>query len=373
MSIKLNKELIEKSLVNKGDISRILKLYEKAEKGEDITIAFLGGSITQGCNSTVYEKCYVELVSKWFENKFKLVNVKHINAGVGATGSLIGVHRAEKQVLSKDPDIIFVDAAVNDNDSDYCKISYESEIRKLLSSKNKPAVVEVFMTMVDGVNYQDAQIKIGFNYNVPMISFRNTANELVEKYNLKWSDLLTDEVHPNDDGHEIISELLVNFLEDIYMNNYNKGESIEVKDNTLEKKCVYGDRYINGRILNNKELRPKEIIGFHKYEEGFQVFHNGWRFIGKANEGGKLMIETECNNIILLYKKTISENSGKFKVRVNGVEKALIDTHFKDGWGDCTVTEILEEYDYKKTYEIEIEVISEEKDREVTILGVMVS
>ena len=72
MSIKLNKELIEKSLVNKGDISRILKLYEKAEKGEGITIAFLGGSITQGCNSTVYEKCYVELVSKWFENKFKL-------------------------------------------------------------------------------------------------------------------------------------------------------------------------------------------------------------------------------------------------------------------------------------------------------------
>lgn len=49
MSIKLNDKLIEKSVINKGDVSRILKMFEKAENGENITIAFLGGSITQGC------------------------------------------------------------------------------------------------------------------------------------------------------------------------------------------------------------------------------------------------------------------------------------------------------------------------------------
>lgn len=136
-------------------------------------------------NSTVYEKCYVELTAKWFREKFTNVKVNHINAGAGATGSLIGVHRAEKQVLSKNPDIVFVDAAVNDNDSEFCKISYESEIRKLLSSPGKPAVIEVFMTMEDGVNYQDQQIKIGENYNLPMISFRDVACEIIESQNLK--------------------------------------------------------------------------------------------------------------------------------------------------------------------------------------------
>ena len=30
-----------------------------------------------------------------------------------------------------------------------------------------------------------------------MISFRDSACEIVKSQNLKWSDLLTDEVHPN--------------------------------------------------------------------------------------------------------------------------------------------------------------------------------
>ena len=373
MSIELNNELIKKSLVNKGDISRILKLFNKAKNGENILVAFLGGSITQGCNSTVYEKCYVELVSKWFEEKFNNVKVEHINAGVGATGSIIGVHRAERQVISKNPDIIFIDAAVNDDDSYICKVSYESEIRKLLSSPSKPAVIEVFMTMENGVNYQEQQIEIGKHYNLPMISFRDSACEIVKSQNLKWSDLLTDEVHPNDDGHNIIATLLINFLENIYSNDYKGGQYIEITDDTLEKDCVVGDRYINGKILNNRDIEPSEITGFKNYSEGFQVFQDGWKFEGKENEDGKLTLEVKGKNIILLYKKIIADNAGKFTVKVNGKEKVKLDTYFKDGWGDWTVTEILEESDEIKKYKLEIEVENENRKREVTILGVLVS
>lgn len=372
MSIILNNELIKKSLVNKGDISRIEKLYEKAKNGENILISFLGGSITQGCNSTVYEKCYVELVSKWFEEKFSNVKVEHINAGVGATGSLIGVHRVGRQVISKNPDIVFVDAAVNDNDSNTCKISYESEIRRLLSAPSKPAVIEVFMTMENGVNYQEQQIQIGKHYNVPMISFRNTAYGIVTEQNLKWSDLLTDEVHPNDDGHKIIAELLINFLEDVYSNYYKQEKVIEISDNILEKSCVFGDKYVNGEILNNKIIKPLESVGFKKYPEGFQVFQDGWRFESNNEDSGKLIFEVECKNIILLYKEIISKNAGKFKVKINEKEM-ILDTYFKDGWGDRTVTEILEESDEVKKYRMEIEVEKENRTTEVTILGILVS
>ncbi|MGN0143508.1 MAG: SGNH/GDSL hydrolase family protein [Clostridium sp.] len=373
MSINLNKEIIKKSLIHKGDISRIVKIYEKAERGEDITIAFLGGSITQGCNSTVYEKCYVELVTKWFKNKFSNITINSINAGVGATGSLIGVHRAEEQVLKYNPDIVFVDAAVNDKNEFYCKVSYESEIKKLLSSKCQPAVIEVFMTMVDGVNVQEQQIKIGKNYNLPMISFRETAKALVDEYNFKWSDLLSDEVHPNDDGHEIICCLLTDFLEEVYKEYYPFKENIEVVNSLLEKPCVYGDRYINGRILSNKDIVPKEIIGFMEDEKGFQVFQNGWQFKSDYSRKGKLVFEVKCKNLILLYKQIISDKAGKFIVSVNGKDGITIDTYFKDGWGDRSVTAILEESDEIKDYKIEVEVIEEEREQIITILGLMVS
>lgn len=373
MEFKITEEMFKRSLVNKGDVSRILKLIERAENGEDITVAFLGGSITQGCNSTVYEKCYVELIYNWFKEKFNNINVKHINAGVGATGSLIGVHRAERQIISENPDIIFVDAAVNDDEEYSCKVAYESEIRKLLSSKSKPAVVEVFMTMDTGFNVQDQQIAVGERYNVPMISFRDAVHSEVMENKMKFTDLLTDEVHPNDDGHYIISQLLINFINSVYENDYKKGEEINIVDNTLETPCVFEDRYINGTILNNLEVSPKEIIGFKNYDEGFQVFQNGWTFNGEANEDGKLVVEVDAKNIILLYKKSTSESAGKIRIKVNDKEKVFLDTYFKDGWGDFSATKILELSDETKKYEIEIEVIKENTSKEITILGILVS
>jgi hypothetical protein len=373
VEFKIAEEMYKSSLVNKGDISRILKLISKAEKGESLTIVFLGGSITQGCNSTSYEKCYVELTYKWFKEKFSNANVKHINAGVGATGSLIGAHRVERQVISQNPDIVFVDAAVNDDEGYYCKAAYESLIRSLLVSESKPAVVEVFMTMDTGFNVQEQQVEIGNRYNIPMISFRDALKCQVIKNKMKFADVLTDEVHPNDCGHYIISQLLINFINDIYENDYKKGEEIEIVDNVLGTPCVFGDKYINGVILNNSLIKPKEIIGFENYDEGFQVFQNGWKYNSEDSKEGKLVIEVEAKNIILLYKKSISESSGKFNVKVNENKKVYIDTYFKEGWGDYSATEILELSETNKKYEIEISVIRENIGKEIIVLGILVS
>lgn len=373
MGFKITEEMFKSSLVNKGDISRILKLIRKAEMGEDLIVAFLGGSITQGCNSTVHEKCYVELTYAWLKEKFNRVNVRYINAGVGATGSLIGVHRVEKQVISQNPDIVFVDAAVNDHEDYSCKVAYESLIRKLLTSENKPAVVEVFMTMDTGFNVQEQQIEIGKRYNLPMISFRDALKCEVVKNKMKFADVLTDEVHPNDDGHYIISKLLINFINNIYENDYKDGEIIKITDNVLNTPCVFEDRYINGIIINNANIQPKEMLGFDNYDEGFQVFQNGWKYTIEDNKDGKLVFELEARNIILLYKKSISINSGKINISVNGKSKAFLDTYFKDGWGDYSATEILELNDEVKRYKIEIDVVKEDIAKEITILGILVS
>ena len=105
--------------------------------------SILGGSITQGCNATKFEECYASRTYKWFKDTFNNVNVEYVNAGVGATGSIIGVHRVEEQVLSKNPDIVFIDFAVNDKNTIYDKIAYESLIRRILSTQNPPAIIEV--------------------------------------------------------------------------------------------------------------------------------------------------------------------------------------------------------------------------------------
>jgi len=224
-----------------------------------------------------------------------------------------------------------------------------------------------------GLNVQDQEIAVGKRYNVPMISFRDAIKVEVENDKMKYADLLTDEVHPNDDGHYTISQLLTNFINSVYENDYKKGEEINIVDNTLETQCVFEDRYINGTILNNLQISPKEIIGFKNYDEGFQVFQNGWTYNGGDNEDGKLVVEVEGKNIILLYKKSTSENAGKISIKVNDEKKVILDTYFKDGWGDYSATEILELSNETKKYKIEIEVIKENNAKEITILGILLS
>lgn len=369
MQYKITADMIKNSLVSRGDISRIEGVFNKAKSGQDITVAFLGGSITQGCNATKFEECYASRTYKWFKEKFNNVNVKYVNAGVGATGSVIGIHRVEKQVLSEEPDIVFIDFAVNDRDSIYDKIAYESIVRRILSVKNPPAIVEIFMSNFDGSNVQSQQIEIGRKYNLPMISFRNTIYKEMIADRLKWNEVATDEVHPNDYGHFIISNLLILFMEDIYKDL--KGD-VKVSDIELGEP-LFGDKYICGTTMNNNNLDTKEISGFSLDSEGFQVFKNGWKFISQNGKEASLTVDLEGKNIFLLFKKTIKDTAAKLLVKVDKKERIIIDTFFENGWGDYSATEVLVEELLNEKHSIEIRVLNEDKPVEAYIMGFLVS
>lgn len=363
----VNEEMLKESLVYRGNISKIKSVIEKADRGEDITVAFLGGSITQGFNATIHENCYANKTYLWFKNRFPNINVRYVNAGIGATGSIIGVHRVEEQVLSKNPDIVFVDFSVNDKDNKYNKISYESLIRRILSHESKSAIVEVFMSTDSLENVQEQQIEIGKKYNISMVSFRDTIRNEINNGRLKWEDVASDEVHPNDKGHEIISELLINLLEDI------DGENNIVKEEYTELgQPIFGDNYIEGKILNQDNVEVILNDGFLIDLDGFQGFKNGW-MLDSSKDGARLKVEIEGKNIFLLYKKLVEETAGEFKIKVDENNYKDIDTYFENGWGDYSETEVLVEGDKKERHIIEIEVDRSNEDKKIFIMGFLVS
>lgn len=81
--------------------------YQKIADGKDITIAYLGGSITAQPGWRV-------LSQKWFEKQHPNVKFKGIHAAIGGTGSGLGVFRLGRDVLKHKPDLLFVEFAVND-------------------------------------------------------------------------------------------------------------------------------------------------------------------------------------------------------------------------------------------------------------------
>lgn len=361
METLVSEKIIENSLVKMGNTSKL----KEALKKEKIKIAFLGGSITQGFNSTEYEKCYAHRTYLWFKNKFNKSEVEYINAGIGATGSIIGVHRVYEQVIEKNPDIVFVDASVNDKNTENEKISYESLVRKFLKLDNEPAIIELFMTDNKGNNVQEQQVKIGERYNIPMISFRDAIYPEILEGRLKWTDILTDEVHPNDYGHFIISTLITSFVEKALKEN-------SINEKLVLKEPIFGDDFIEGTIKNSTNIEVEESEGFLIDTYGFQNFKYGWKFNSLAKKTS-LLVETKCKNIFLLYKKTINEKAGKIKVTVDNEKEIILDTFFENGWGDYSATEILVKSKESFTHEIKIELIDFNEESIVNILGFLVS
>ena len=132
-----------------------------------------------------------------------------------------------------------------------------------------------------------------------MISFRNSIYTEMITNRLKWEDVASDEVHPNDYGHFIISNLLTAFMEDIYKNLK------EVKVNKIELgQPLFGDKYTCGIIMNNNNLDVKKISGFSVDNEGFQVFKDGWKFISETGGEANLSVNVE-GKIYSYYTKKL--------------------------------------------------------------------
>jgi lysophospholipase L1-like esterase len=86
--------------------------FAKLKAGKPVTIAFLGGSITQT------DKGYCDQSVAWLQARYPASVMKTVNAGIGGTGSDFGAFRLGSQVLAHQPDLVFVEFAVNDQKKD---------------------------------------------------------------------------------------------------------------------------------------------------------------------------------------------------------------------------------------------------------------
>ena len=165
----------EQGWVNRGNLYRMKKLMQRAKTGDRMTLAFLGGSITQGSVSTQYTNCYAYLVYDWFVRRFPKTAFTYVNAGVGGTTSQFGVARVDEDVLLYKPDFVVIEFSVNDEDTDFYKETYEGLVRKVYGNAYEPAVLLVHNICYDtGISAEHKHREIGTYYNLPSVSMKTT-------------------------------------------------------------------------------------------------------------------------------------------------------------------------------------------------------
>lgn len=359
-------KMYNRALLNEGNTSRLAAAMEKAKKGESITVAIIGGSITQGTAASNQNNCYASKFFSWWQEKFPECEVNTVNAGIGGTDSYLGVHRADEQLLSYNPDVVVIEFSVNDTDKVMNKYSYDSLVRKVLSAENEPAVILLFTTQEDGTSLQDVHKEIGKAYDLPMISYREAVYPEVAAGTINWKDISPDNIHPNDIGHGIIGQLLSRYLDGIYDSDT---ASLAAEVTAFDTESYTNDYYRNAKLVNASQIE----FAADGFEVGqnkvYPQFPENWITEG----GGTLSFDVECQNIGILYLKTTDGKSGTYEVYVDGERKGKLEGDFSGGWGNYAFPKQVLLAKGTEKHTVEIKPAEGSEDKGITILAIMES
>jgi lysophospholipase L1-like esterase len=256
----------QRGIVSHGDVTRLAAVMAKARRGEEICVAAIGGSITAGGLQTKDPKNrYISRVADWFTQTFPKSKVRFVNAGIGGTNSLYGAMRVQRDVLSKKPDLVVVEYAVNDNHPvPMFWGSYEGVLRQILREPQQPALVQLFFMQRKGENAQETQHMLGRHYDLPMVSFRDAWWPEIYSGRAVWETMYADVVHPNDTGHILASELLIALLNDVNA----KPESSGPASHADLPAPMITDLFAHCRYAQGTDLKPAQNSGWTQTAEG---------------------------------------------------------------------------------------------------------
>lgn len=381
-------DMIQDSLVSTGNNYRLKNVIEKAKNGDDITLAYIGGSLTEGSIPTVFRYSWSYLSYKYFADNFgKGNNVHLVNAGQSGTPSSWGIVRYRSDVLDRIPvededglpDVVFVEFAVNDYDDETGGAAYEGLVRKILNAENSPAVILVMSVFRDMGTKQDLYIPVGEAYNLPTISIRNAIKPKIDEKLLRIEQFFVDSYHPNDAGHKIMADSLNHLFDTI--NNEDKATT----DAGFPSTPVISDRF-EGLIQIDNSLTDEDFtalgVTFNKGTFTGVDIHTGilqednrdkapQNFMNVPINGQSQAMELtlRARNFMFVYKAngTNTINFGLVEIFINGVKQNVAIDH-GGGWNQAVEIELFNKQK-PANYTIKIQMASSDQDKPFTILS----
>ena len=416
------RKMLEASVVSKGNPARLRRAVEKAKAGEQITIAYIGGSITQGAGATpINTMCYTRRMFEAFTKKYNCENnVKYVKAGVGGTPSELGMLRYRRDVLQNDtaaPDILVIEFAVNDAGDETEGGCYESLIRKAMNGPGHPAVLLIFSVFADDYNLEERCIPIGKHYDLPMTSVKRAVTPQFYKTPeegriISKARYFYDVFHPTNLGHQVMADCLMKLIEESLKAEDKEDvvtekplmtadfENVELLDRTtwrsrsfedLKEETKLGGSSITEQVKqqismdgNDKSgsngefpVRSIDYGSFNEQDKALQaceynmdpfvtpIFTENWTHKPGSNEPFEM--EVKCKRLLIITKDSSDIKDGIADICVD--DKPVKSVNPRDiGWAHCNPQIILRE-DTTAVHKVSVKMREGDEDKTFTILG----
>ncbi|TKB96884.1 SGNH/GDSL hydrolase family protein [Pedobacter cryophilus] len=203
----------------------------KANKGDSLKLGFIGGSITKA------DDLYRTQIAKHLQKTFPKAKMIGLNTGVSGTGSDLGAFRVTTQLLAYQPDLVFIEFAVNGAFAP----GVEGIIRQIRKHNSKTEICLLY-TISEGQAEQYANGKISNNiknlekiaehYQVPSVHFGASIGVMQQEGSLIWKGsgnsekskivFSNDGLHPTKDGGNLYAAAIGRAFELIKMQKTNQ-------------------------------------------------------------------------------------------------------------------------------------------------------
>ena len=302
--------------------------YKKLNEDKELNVVYIGGSLTNGTGGS---PCWRELVSQWFDTYYPYAEINHFNEGIGGTGSRYGAYRLERDVLSHNPDLVFIDFAINDiykgETTAEAKVLYETLLREILKAYPDCEIVSVFFTDNSNaaLSYRNRLIKtaqgqkdVGDYYGIPSI---NAASALIKgvmgkNYESVWTTYFTDIVHASALGYKAYADCIIEFLANSLFNK--QYTEADYGNKTMPE--MYCDELYDGNRTNDTANQADLTYSNNAGGQGFSLVSRDGMSIYNASGSGATFVYsftgTEIGFYSTYYGKysmEISIDGGEFK------------------------------------------------------------
>lgn len=193
--------------------------YYKIVHDKKLSIAFMGGSVTDGMGSTGSTGGFRGRLMKALKSTYD-ATFTEIDAKMGGNGSQYGIYVTDQFIASKKPDLVFVDYAVNNaydgvTDAQTLWQHYETIIHKIRTANPYADIVLLYVS--DDKDSSKSVIpeldKIADKYQLVTANLYAAVKRVMERNGHTWNAYYTDNVHPSDNGYNVMAEVLQGVVE----------------------------------------------------------------------------------------------------------------------------------------------------------------
>lgn len=285
-----------------------------------LCVGYFGGSITEGSGASAWnETSWRARVNAFLRLAYPEAEITEVMAAIGGTGTDLGICRIEKHLLSKKPDLVFIEFATNDLFTPFKDQldHYESCLRSIMEADPTTEIICVFTSQLNSDKFQKdhgdyrsrtVQAFLAHYYDLPIIDIGDVMRTAVHHAGDDWLSYTTDTVHPNDEGYLLCADTVRE-----YLTKWLAEETpTEIKAREIPKPISHNP-LPKGKMIELSECEDA-LCGWHFVDKPFK---NRFPHYYKADGiGSTVEIDFEGTAFGLFW--IMDDNSGMIDISLDG-------------------------------------------------------